>query len=159
MTQYIGDLLARATLLEQAARQGVSKDVNAGMGQTATKVCCAHSIANHVWTNWDANRGNVPDKHATISRARTLIAKVLGNSNSGSLRQRQQLRAAGLVLTDAKGSSNPVDVVETDVYNFTGSQTQIDSAADHGVSTARRWQFARERAEQPGNLGLGQCLW
>ena len=73
------------------------------------------------------------DEDVIALRRRSAAEQVSGDRTTHTRRQRQAVPATDLADLHAQGSSTPVDVVEPQPGDFTGTKTQCDEALDDGM--------------------------
>ena len=91
MTQNIGDLLERRSLLQKSACHAVTKDVDACPGPATTLVGLFYNTSHDTRADRLTAGGYVTDEYRAAGCLRSLAIQVIGDRPTGLGRQRKDI--------------------------------------------------------------------
>ena len=159
MPEYVGDLLQGASFLQKLAGNAMPKDVRPGMCPTTSTVCRLDRGMDHSDPYRNIEGRDVANKDGPICGGWPLGAQVFGDRATSLERKREDVGAPALSLCYPYRPRVPINVVQRNVDDLAGAQTQIRKASNNSIGAPRRGERFIERSKELFHFALGEHDW
>ena len=135
--QKIGDLLERTSVLHESACERVAQCMRSRMWQAAPSICIGDRFLNRTRCAGLTARRHRTHKDGRTGARRSLVLQIVNKRLPGLDRQGQNVLSKRLRTPQRHRPRMPVEVADLQAGDFSGPQTQVQGAANNGITTFR----------------------